>query len=221
LINEEQRKFLARVKTGAERVVHMTNDLIGEAAGEEQWLAPKRQEVDVGKLIEGAIAKSCVQLEDKDLKLDLALAQDLPAIKADPDYLRRVLINLLSNACLASLEGGEIQVWAGQSDGLPFEQDQAELNGDGFVIISVRDAGGGLSGDALNRVFDRARPSQTPSGLGESGAGLALVKTLVEAHGGRLWVESEQGVGTTFSFVLPVNERERRVLDGQRRDSAG
>ena len=73
-------------------------------------------------------------------------------------------------------------------------------------MVSVIDSGGGLSDEALQQVFDRSRPSQTPPGLGESGAGLAWAKTLVEAQGGRLWVESENGVGTTFRFVLPVND---------------
>lgn len=93
-----------------------------------------------------------------------------------------------------------------QADGAFDGQGYRDLNGDGFVIVSIKDSGGGLTEEALARIFDRARPCQTPPGLGESGAGLVLVKTLVEAHGGRLWVESEKGVGTTFSFVLPVNE---------------
>jgi signal transduction histidine kinase len=205
LVSDAQRKFLLRVKAAAERMIQMTNELAREAGGEERWTSPQRQPVDVGQLIERAIAGSSVQLEDKEITLDLDLPADLPTITADPDYLRRVMTNLLSNACLASSEGGQIQVWAAQSDGVPFGPEDLELNGDGYVIVSIRDAGGGLSDEALSRVFDRARPSQTPTGLGESGAGLALVKTLVEAHGGRIWVESENGVGTTFSFVLPVN----------------
>jgi signal transduction histidine kinase len=144
-------------------------------------------------------------LEDLGVTLELDLPDNLPVVKADPDYLRRALANLLSNACLASSAGGQIQVQATQATSFPQAQHLA-VNGDGFVIVSVRDSGGGLSDEALDRVFDRARPRYTPPGLGESGAGLALVKTLVEAQGGRLWVESEKGVGTTFSFVLPVND---------------
>jgi signal transduction histidine kinase len=126
-----------------------------------------------------------------------------------------VLVNLLSNACMASHEGGRIEVWASASEQSPFKPQRVGQNGAGFVIVSVKDAGGGLSADALSRVFDRGRPSRTPEGLGESGAGLALVKTLVEAHGGRLWIESESGVGTTFSFVLPVREEGDYALLGQ------
>lgn len=207
-LEDAQRKFLLRVKAGAGRMAQMADDLAREASGEERWASPQRQVVDVNRLIEVVVAGSHVHLEDKSLVLDMELPEDLPSIKADPDYLRRVLSNLLSNAYMASPEGGRIKVWATQSNNLVEQQGQPELNGDGFLIVSVKDFGGGLRDEALERVFDRARPSQTPSGLGESGAGLALVKMLVEAHGGRLWVESEYGVGTTFSFVLPASQRE-------------
>ncbi len=210
IIGSAQRKFLLRIKAGAERMVQMANDLVRQVGSEEQWDSPQRQLVDVNKFIETVLARSHVQLEDRALTLDLQLPEDIPPIKADPDYLRRILSNLLSNACLASSTGGRIQVRTAKSLGPPFDQEELDLNGDGFVIVSVKDSGGGLSDEALNLVFDRARPSQTPAGLGESGASLALVKTLVEAHGGRLWVESENGVGTTISCVLPVNEQLER-----------
>jgi signal transduction histidine kinase/uncharacterized coiled-coil protein SlyX len=208
-IGESERKYLLHIKAAADRMVQMTNDLTRETSGEEQWTVPRRQMIDVGELIEKVVAKSSIQLEDKAITLDLTLPDDLPVIKADPDYVRRVLSNLLSNATLASVRGGHIELWAAQSDGVAPEPEFRDYNGDGFVIVSIKDAGGGLPDEALGRIFDRARPSRTPPGLGESGAGLALVKTLVEAHGGRLWVESESGVGTTFSFVLPVSEHEK------------
>jgi signal transduction histidine kinase len=207
ILGDAQRKFLLRIKAGAERMAQMAGDLTREAGGEERWSRPERQDVDVNKLIETTVANSHTQLEDRSLTVALQLPEDLPPISADPDYMRRVLSNLFSNACLASSPGGEIQVRTIQSQTLPTEP-SFQLNGDGFVIVSVRDSGGGLSEDALNRIFDRGRPSQTPPGLGESGAGLALVKTLVESHGGRVWVESEKGVGTTFSFILPIDGAE-------------
>ncbi len=207
LLGETQRKYVLRVKAGAERIVQMIDDLNREAGTEERWTSPQRQAVDVGELVEAAVAGSTVQLEDKALTLDLDLPTKMPTVHADPDYLRRVLANLISNACLASSVGGQIQVRATHSDQIPFDRDHFDLNGDGYVVVSVKDCGGGLSEEALRRIFDRGRPSQTPIGLGESGAGLALVKTLVEAHGGRLWIENDSGVGAIFSVVLPVNDR--------------
>jgi signal transduction histidine kinase len=204
-VGNAQRKFLMRIKAVAERVAQTTGDLTHQATAGEGWSRFQRQPIDVSELIEATVAGSHDQLEDLGVTLELDLPDDLPVVEADPDYLRRALSNLLSNACLASSEGGQVQVQATQAASLPQAQHMA-VNGDGFVIVSVRDSGGGLSDEALDQVFDRSRPRYTPPGLGESGAGLALVKTLVEAQGGRLWVESEQGVGTTFSFVLPVND---------------
>ncbi|MGD8626697.1 MAG: PAS domain-containing sensor histidine kinase, partial [Anaerolineae bacterium] len=205
ILGEAQRKFLLRIKAGAERMSQMVSALTREAGGEEHWAKPQRQTVDLNKLVETTIAGAHTQLEDRALTLDLDLPEDLPSIKADPDYMRRVVANLLSNACLASSVGSQIQVRTVESAGTP-QGHNMQLNGDRFVVFAIQDAGGGLPDEALGRIFDRGRPSQTPAGLGESGAGLALVKTLVEAHGGRLWVESQQGAGTTFSFILPAND---------------
>ena len=223
ILGEIQHKFLLRIKAGAERAVQMIDDLTQQASIEERWTSPQRQEVDLTKLVEAAVAVSHVQLEDKDLTLDLDLPDDLPIIQADPDYLRRVLSNLISNACLASSAGGLVQIKALRSEPPLWDAGSLGTNGDGFVVVSIKDSGGGLSDEALGQIFDRGRPSQTPLGLGESGAGLALVKTLVEAHGGRLWVESDQGIGATFSVVLPIADGQYPIPTspspkGQRRD---
>jgi signal transduction histidine kinase len=210
IVGTAQRKFLLRIKAAAERMAQMANDLIREVGDEERWSSPQRQTVDVNKLIKTILSQSQIQLEDRALSLELDLPTDLPPIKADPDYLRRVVSSLVSNACLASSTGGRVRVRTAQSLGSSGRAPDLLANGDGFVIVTVQDCGGGLSDEALGRIFDRARPSQTPPGLGESGASMAMTKTLVEAHGGRMWVESEDGVGTTISCVLPVNDQMQR-----------
>jgi signal transduction histidine kinase/GAF domain-containing protein len=210
-----QRKYLSRIKTSAERLMQMTVRLTQAAGVGERWSQPQRELVDINKLIKATVVGSQSQLDGQGIMVELDLAADLPAVQADPDGLRRVMSNLLSNASLASSKGTVIQVQSAQSSDFPPGSEEVALNGNGFVVVSVRDSGGGLSGDALDRAFDQARPSQTPHGLGESGAELALVKTLIEEHGGHLWVESEKGAGTTFSFVLPINDAgdhsERRI----------
>jgi signal transduction histidine kinase len=212
MLGSAQRKYLSRIKAGAERMAEMTDDMTREAGTEERWSGMQRQPVDVSSLIQSTVDGSHAQLEDREISLEMELPDDLPAIHADPDHLRHALLHLLSNACLASAIGGQVQVQAAQSPTVSLAHEKLSLNGDGFVVVSIRDSGGGLSEDALTRVFDRARPSRTPDGLGESGAELSLARTLVEAHGGRLWVESEKGVGTTFSLVLPVNNIGERAM---------
>jgi len=206
MLGTAQHKYLRRIRDGADRMAGMADELTHAAGIDEQWTRSQRRVVDVNDLIESTVSSSQSQLEDRDLSLELDLPEQLPAIQADPDHLRHALSHLLSNACLASVFGGRVRVEAGQAPNVPAGHEELSFNGDGFVVVSIHDSGGGLSQDALARVFDRARPSRTPDGLGESGAELSLARTLVEAHGGRLWVESKEGVGTTFSLVLPVND---------------
>jgi two-component system phosphate regulon sensor histidine kinase PhoR len=207
-----QIQFLQRIEAGVEQMTTMIDELAKLAKGEDRWSRPERQRVEIADLLAQAVADSQAQLEARDLKLDLNLPDDLPPIEADRDYMRRILTNLLENALLASSLGGQVHVHAVHSTDAPIAHDEWSLNGEHFVTVSVKDSGGGLSEEALTRVFDRGRPRGRPTGLGGSGADLALVKALVEVHGGRLWVESDPGVGTTFSFVLPV----RNEAEGER-----
>ena len=91
------------------------------------------------------------------------------------------------------------------------EDRTASLNGENtsFLRISIRDSGGGIAEKDMDRVFERFYRAERPliEGLGETGVGLAIVKSLVEAHGGRVWVESEIGDGSTFHFLLPISEQ--------------
>ena len=214
-------KFLLRLRASVERTAQMADDLVHLAAG-----APPRHRsvgknaepadwLDINQLVEKAAADSQPQLKEKDLVLDLDLPQKLPAVEVDLDDLRRIMANLLLNACLVSPTGGRIHVQATQTDGpvsgpgrTSSDADGRDgQNGDSFVLISVRDSGGGLPHEALGQVFDMTRPGRTPQGLGASGADLAAVKTLVESQRGHVWVETENGVGTTFTLALPIEER--------------
>ncbi|MBN1136768.1 MAG: GAF domain-containing protein [Anaerolineae bacterium] len=233
-IGAARHKFLLRLRTSVERTAQMADDLVHLATGSparhrsadlvgkhagslatEGGLGPshdaaqsataqaKWAAVDINHLIETAVADSEPQLKAKDLVVDLELPDSLPAVEVNLNDLRQVMANLLLNAYLVSPTGGRIQVQASHS---PMPHAPGD-NGDSFVIISVRDSGGGMPYEALDQVFDQARPGRTPRGLGASGADLALVKTLVESQRGHLWVETENGVGTTFNLALPIEER--------------
>ena len=213
-------KFLLRLRTSVERTAQMADELVRLATSSLSQVRGRSvgagllgdngeplPAVDINHLIETAVADSQSQLKDKSLVLDLELPDRLPPVEVNLDDLRRVMANLLLNACLVSPTGGHIRVQASHSDGPLSGLGRSGSNGDSFVLISVRDWGGGLPNEALGLVFDRTRPGRTPQGLGSSGAELALVKTLVESQRGHVWVETEKGVGTTFTLALPIEER--------------
>jgi two-component system sensor histidine kinase VicK len=161
------------------------------------------------EIIDSTVARSESQFEDRELTLEMSIASDLPVIEADPEVLQRVLANLLSNACLASTVGGRVQLEVIHSAVHPLAGEEQDPVSGGYLVVSVTDSGGGLSDAALERAFDRSRPSQTPPGLGESGAGLALAKMMIEEGGGDLWAQSEEGKGTSFSFAVPASTVEQ------------
>jgi signal transduction histidine kinase len=118
-------------------------------------------------------------------------------LNADRDALQQILIHLLQNASLATPVDGEISLCARMED--------RDIQ-PGYVLIQVSDSGGGIPAEELPRVFSRLYRADNPliQGVGDTGVGLSIVKTLVEAHGGRIWVDSEIGRGSTFSILLPL-----------------
>jgi signal transduction histidine kinase len=120
---------------------------------------------------------------------------DIPPIWVDQDMILRVLLNLLENATKFTPSGGKIAVNASQQDG--------------WIIVSIEDNGPGIPILERERIFDkftRLRGNHRPGGLG---IGLAFCKMAVEGHGGEIWVESENNVGTTFFFTLPAATKEQ------------
>jgi signal transduction histidine kinase len=133
------------------------------------------------------------------------LLEDMPPVEADPDSVRQIMSNLLGNAIKSTPAGGIIKISTSLENGAATPPDDKPS----FLKISIRDSGGGIAEKDLIRVFERFYRAERPliEGLGETGVGLAIVKSLIEAHGGRVWVESEIGEGSTFHFVLPVSNQ--------------
>jgi signal transduction histidine kinase len=190
-----QRKFLQRVQANIERMRGMLNDLIGITMIDAGNLTIELEPVDVVSVIETALHKVQFRLEEKELGTQLELA-DLPVILADPECVQQIVDNLLTNACKSSISGTSIVIHA-----------NVETNGaeESQLHFAVSDTGGGIAAEDRERVFERfyRADSALISGLGETGVGLSIVKSLVEAHRGQVWTESEMGIGTTFHFTLP------------------
>jgi signal transduction histidine kinase/GAF domain-containing protein len=203
-ISDMQRKFMQRIKANIERLSSLLNDLISVTTIDADQLELRLTSVDISGIIEETVIGTRAQLEDKEITLDLALTDQVRTIRADADCLHQMLANLLSNATNASPVGSTIHV----STAIHYDGDETNPETPRYLKVSVQDSGGGIAPGDQDRVFDRFYRAERTliNGLGETGVGLAIVKSLVEAHGGRVWVESEIGVGSTFSFSLPINE---------------
>jgi signal transduction histidine kinase len=204
LLGDMQRKFLQRIKANIERLNTLLNDLISIAVIDADQLELHRTAVDIGEIIEDTIIGTRAQLEDKEITLELNLLEQTPPVEADADRLRQILANLVGNAAKCSPVGSTIQI----ATAVHHENEPGKAESNRFLKVSVRDSGGGIAARDLEHVFERFYRADRAliNGLGETGVGMAIVKSLVEAHSGRVWVESEMGVGSTFSFLLPISE---------------
>jgi signal transduction histidine kinase len=158
----------------------------------------------MAEVIEDTIIGARAQLEENEITLTMNLLDDMPLVEADPDSVRQIMSNLLSNAIKSTPAGGVIEIGTAIENNAASQEDAPS-----FLKVSVRDSGGGIAEKDLHRVFERFYRAERPliEGLGETGVGLAIVKSLIEAHGGRVWVESEIGEGSTFHFSLPISHQ--------------
>jgi len=207
-----QRKFLERIRVATERMDRLVDDLIQMTTVERSKFQIISQAVDLNAVIDEAIAVTSDQLRQKNIALRVDMPEHLPNLNAERDSLQQVVINLLKNAGAVTPSGGEILLHARieSSDG---EQD--------YVLLQVSDSGEGIDPDDVPRVFSRLYgTSDKPiRGLGETGIGMSIVKTMVESTGGRIWVDSKPGYGSTFSVLFPISQN-NASSNGRRRAKA-
>ena len=199
IIGALQRQFLDRIRSSSDRINSLLNDLVRVTALDTGKFEFAPTQVDITGVLEDAITGSSSQFRQKSIALRMDIAENLPPLQADRDSLYEIMKHLFTNAALASREGGEVEVSAAvdnENDALP------------ILNISVRDSGEGIPTADLGRVFSRIYRDDNPliPGIGDAGIGLSIAKTLVEAHGGRIWVDSVQGEGSTFNVLLPVDD---------------
>jgi signal transduction histidine kinase len=167
---------------------HLIQDLLDVAQVEAGALTVKRARVSVKELVVEAVEahRSLADSASLKLELDIVLA---PEIWADRDRLLQVLENLIGNAVKSTPPGGDIKVGTSPRDG--------------EVLFWVSDTGSGISAENLAHIFDRFWQATKHAGRLGAGLGLAIAKGIVDAHGGRIWVESTVGHGATFFFTIP------------------
>jgi signal transduction histidine kinase len=206
ILGEMQRKFLQRVSTNVQRLASMLEDLVNVTALDTGSFALEPGPVDITSLIEDAITNASIQFREKGLSVNLNLNDGLPQIHGDRDAISQVIGQLLTNAYLVSPPNTEITVLADQRQMVLNKPDNDDEYMADCLYISVEDRGGGISPDDEPRVFARKYKAENPliQGLGDTGVGLSIARALVEAHGGRLWLETQRGRGSTFCLALPL-----------------
>jgi signal transduction histidine kinase len=191
-----QRKFVERIKASTERIRSLTDDMIrfNTLATELNELKP--EPVDLNEIIDNAMSYTSTQFREKNITIHLDVPKNLAPTHGDREAVGQILIHLLQNAGAATPFEGSIRLNV---------QTRSE-DGAEFILIQVTDSGGGIASEDLPRVFTRLYRADNVliQGVGDTGVGLSIAKTLTEAQLGRIWVESEPGVGATFSVLLPV-----------------
>ena len=194
-----QRKFVERIKASTERMGSLMNDMIQLNTLEVGLADLKPEAMDLNLIIDNAMAYTSSQVREKNISLHLDLPKKVAPVNADREALQQILIHLLQNAGAATPVEGTIRL----------KVQTTTDDGKDYVLIQVTDSGGGIPEADLPRVFTRLYRADNVliQGVGDTGVGLSIAKTLTEAQHGRIWVESQPGAGATFSVLLPLDER--------------
>lgn len=184
--------FLETVEGETDRLIRLVNDLLVLSRADSEALNLQRVSVDLAQLVRATVNRLAAQAEARGLACRVEAHPDPLLVWADPDRIEQVLLNLLDNAIKFSQPGGTVTVRVRGDPGQP-------------VRVQVQDEGVGIPAEDLARIgqrfyrADRARSRAE----GGSGLGLAIAQALVQAHGGQLWLESQEGQGTLVTFTLP------------------
>ena len=196
ILGSLQRKFVERIKASTERIGTLVDDMIQVTNLETGLTELKPEPADLNVIIDNAMSYTSSQIREKNITLHLDLPKEIEPIFADREAMQQILIHLLQNAGAVSPVEGTITLKVQT-------QTEDELE---YILLQVTDTGGGIAAEDLPRVFTRLYRADNVliQGLGDTGVGLSIAKSLTEAQNGRIWVESEAGVGSTFSVLLPV-----------------
>jgi PAS domain S-box-containing protein len=193
-VNEQQNKWLWKIETNCKSLIEHVSDFLDLSKIEAGHIELVKKPVDLKALIQEILVEHSIQADKRQISLRNKIDRELPTIRLDPRRFNQVLSNLLDNALKFSDDGGDIEVGAGRGSG-------NEVN------VWVKDTGIGIASDEIGQIFEKYRQLSSGRNSGHKGTGLGLVicKKIVEAHGGRIWAESQEGKGATVFFSLPIN----------------
>ncbi len=192
-LSQAQNDFLKVVKNNVARLVELIDDLLDVSKVEAGELRLRREPIDMSEVLYEVGESLYSQFSERSISLAIDVAQGLPKVVADRSRVRQIVVNLVSNACKYTPEGGHV--------------DLVLSNGSDKLRVDVRDTGVGITEEAQPHIFTPFFRADNPlrDQVGGTGLGLNITKRLVELHGGEIWFETRQGLGTTFSFTLPLS----------------
>ena len=201
---ETQREFLTIINTESERLTKLIDDLLDLSRIESGLLKWKTAKLAIPQIVERAMNAALSAAGRHDLTVEIDMQPDLPPFWGDRDRLMEVMANLLDNAIKFTPQGGTIRAEATLVKG-----DEAQYIQDA-IKVSVSDTGIGIAPEDVDKVLAKFRQvghtlTEKPKGIG---LGLAICKGIVGHYGGKIWVESQPGKGSTFFFTLPVSEKD-------------
>jgi len=206
-LNDQQKEDLALVRESGEDLLALVNNLLDlskiEAGRVELYVEP----VNPAEVVAAVASQLVFKAEEKGLNLTVSALQNLPEVAADETRLRQIVRNLVENA-VKFTEEGDVTI------GASYEQDE--------VIFWVKDTGLGIAEEDQEVIFDKFRQAKGEvNGKSGAGLGLSVAKELVELHNGRIWVESELGKGSIFSFSIPAAHGQDTISNCIDLDSSG
>jgi len=184
-------EHLSTIKEQTSMLTHLISDLRDLSLAESRQLKLNLTSTDMVKLVQRVVSSYEINAQEKNIRINLEKATQIPEIRIDPIRMEQVISNLLTNAIRHTPSGHNIDINV--------------KNDEGGLVISVADTGEGIAPEDLPHVFERFYRSDTSRSRkeGGTGLGLAIVKQMVEAHGGKVWVESKIGMGSIFNILLP------------------
>ena len=184
------RRFLLRMETEIDNLTQLVNELLELSRIESGKVPLSFQRIQPCNLLKPAFERMQLQAERAGLELNLDCQAGLPAVFADHDRITQVMINLVHNAIKFTPTGGKITISAYQDVDL--------------IVFFVRDTGVGIVKKDLRRIFERFYKADQARAGGGTGLGLSIARHMIESHGGNIWAEAEEGIGSTFYFTLPI-----------------
>jgi NtrC-family two-component system sensor histidine kinase KinB len=216
-VSEQQRELLSIAYQGSQTMLEMVNTLLDISKMEQGRMNLNLEPLPPYALVDEAIERLQASIQQRHINLVQDLAIGLPPIEADRDKIVRVLQNLIDNAVKFSPEGGLVAIGGRY---LSFASDTAggvhpdlplalpDIAAGEWLIFWVRDEGPGIPPQYHARIFEKFGQVQQQKSRG-TGLGLTFCKLAVEAHRGKIWLQSREGLGSTFAFALPVKQRQR------------